>query len=238
MKPLIALSPDEGFSPDTPGRPSLPRYELKMAYVQAVLDAGGVPLMLPYAVSEIARYVELCDGFVVTGGAFDVSPEEYGEAPRVGLGPLKAVRTGFERRLIEEVLRAGKPLLGICGGMQLLNVVLGGSLVQHIPDEIPDALPHEQPFDPRQPAHDVSVIPGSRLHGIAGADVIAANTTHHQAVGRLGRGLVASGCTADGVIEAIEHASDFVLGVQWHPELLDDAVRLRLYGALVEACAR
>lgn len=238
MKPLIALTADEGLTADTPTRPSLPRYELKMAYVQAVVDAGGVPVVLPYASGDIARYVAMCDGFVVTGGAFDVAPEEYGQTPRAGLGPLKAGRTGFERRLIEQVLRTGKPLLGVCGGMQLLNVVLGGTLIQHIPDDVPDAMPHEQAFDPRRPAHDVALTPGSRLSDIVGDDRVVANTTHHQAVGRLGHGLMVSGHTADGVIEAIEHETDFVLGVQWHPELLDDDANRSIYKALVQACAR
>lgn len=236
MKPLIALTPDEGHSDARPGRPAVPRYELKFAYAQAVLDAGGVPVVLPYAVDELPRYVDLCDGFVVTGGAFDVSPDEYGDTARPGMGPVKTARTSFERRLIEQVLDAGKPLLGVCGGMQLLNVVRGGTLVQHIPDEVPNALPHEQAHDPALPAHGVWLEPGSRLARIAGAESMPANSTHHQAVAKVGRGLSVSGRAPDGIIEAIEgDASAFVLGVEWHPELLSDELNARVYRALVEA---
>lgn len=237
-KPLIGVTPDEGHSPERPGRPAMPRYELKRAYADAVLEAGGAPLVLPYTGDEavIEQYAQLVRGLVVTGGAFDIGPEEYGETARDGLGPLKPVRTGFERRLMERVLALGKPVFGVCGGMQLLNVVLGGSLIQDVPTEVPGALAHEQSHDPREPAHDVELVPGSRIHTISQGSVIRANTTHHQAVARLGRGLIASGRTSDGVVEAIESPSgSFVVGVQWHPELLSDAPNRALYAAFVEA---
>lgn len=236
MKPLIALTPDEGDSPATQARPSVGRYELKRAYVDAVVRAGGVPLVLPYVPDEVERYVGLVDGVVVTGGAFDVSPDEYGHARSESLGPTKTARTRFERRLIEETLRQGKPLLGVCGGMQLLNVVLGGTLIQHIPDEVPGAGEHEQPSDPALPFHAVKLVDGSRLRALAGTDTVQVNTTHHQAVGRLGRGLRASGEAPDRVIEAIEvDDGRFIVGVQWHPELLNDSFSERLYEALVQA---
>lgn len=239
MKPLIAVTPDEGLSDALPGRPPLARYEIKAAYAQAIIDAGGLPLVVPYAPESVEQIVALCDGFVVTGGAFDVSPEEYGDTARAGMGPVKLARTTFERRLIEKVLQAGKPLLGICGGMQLLNVVQGGTLIQHIPNEVPNALPHEQAHDPRQPAHDVLVAPDSELHRIVQVESLAVNTTHHQAVAKVGRGLSVSGRANDGVIEAIEGAGEvFVLGVQWHPELLADDAARRIYRALVEAARR
>lgn len=239
MKPLIALTPDEGDSSPALGRPSLRRYELKMAYVDAVIRAGGVPIVLPYAPDEVERYVALVDGVVVTGGAFDVSPDEYGAQASPALGPTKSDRTRFERRLIEQSLARAKPVLGVCGGMQLLNVVLGGTLIQHIPDEVPDALAHEQPADPKVPWHPVRVTDGSRLASFANAETIQVNSTHHQAVARLGRGLKATGHAPDGVIEAIENESGaFVIGVQWHPELLGDEVGERLYGAFVEAARR
>lgn len=241
MKPLIAVTPDEGRSDALPGRPPLARYELKTAYAQAVIDAGGLPVVVPYATESVEQIVALCDGFVVTGGAFDVSPEEYGDTARAGMGPVKQGRTAFERRLIEEVVRAGKPLLGVCGGMQLLNVVCGGTLIQHIPNEVPNALPHEQADDPKRPAHEVTTEPGSLLRRITRMASLAVNTTHHQAVAKVGRGLVVSGRASDGVIEAIEADGDgevFVLGVQWHPELLEDDASRRLYQALVEAARR
>lgn len=241
MKPVIALTPDEGHSDASPGRPSLARYELKAAYARAVVDAGGLPLVVPYVADDddLEQVVALCDGFVVTGGAFDISPDEYGDSPRAGMGPVKLARTTFERRLVEAVLKAGKPLLGVCGGMQLLNVVAGGTLIQHIPNEVPNALAHEQAHDPAEPAHDVAIEANSLLHRTVGVSSLAVNTTHHQAVARVGRGLAVGGRAPDGVIEAIEGVEGaFVLGVQWHPELLEDDACRRIYGALVEAARR
>lgn len=241
MRPLIGITPDEGASEPRPGRPALSRYELKRAYADAVLGAGGVPLVLPYAEEEAAlvRYLETVGALVVTGGAFDIGPQEYGETARASLGTVKPLRTRFERRLLELALARGTPVLGVCGGMQLLNVVRGGTLYQHLPDEVPGALPHEQAHDPREPAHEVRVEPGSLLARICGEGPVPANSTHHQAVRRLGVGLRVSGRTPDGVIEAVEGTDGaFVLGVQWHPELLDDGANRALYGALVEAAGR
>lgn len=238
MLPLIGITVDEGLTQSAPGRPSLPRYELKQAYSDAVLRAGGVPVLLPYAPDEacIARYTALLDGLVVTGGAFDIGPEEYGEAAREGLGEIKPARTRFERRILESALDAGLPVLGVCGGMQLLNVVLGGSLIQHIPAEVENALPHEQAHDPREPAHAVDVVGGSLLATLCGEASVEVNTTHHQAVAKPGRGLRVSGRAPDGVVEAIEHESArFVLGVQWHPELLSSRHGTALYEGLVAA---
>ena len=240
MRPLIGITPDEGSSPERPGRPPSPRYELKTAYADAVLIAGGTPIVLAYAAEDdvLERYLDLIEGLVVTGGAFDISPEEYGHAASDRLGPLKPRRTRFERRLLEGALRRGIPVLGVCGGMQLLNVVCGGTLVQDIATEMPGALAHEQAHDPRGPAHDVAIMAGSRLERIVSARSMGANTTHHQAVRDPGRGLVVSGRATDGVVEAIEGTGEsFVLGVQWHPELLDDPANRALYRALVEASA-
>lgn len=238
MRPLIGVTPDEGASAARPGRPPAARYELKQAYTDAVERAGGLPLVLPYTADEasIAQYAGMIQGLVVSGGAFDVSPEEYGESERAGLGPTKPVRTRFERRLIALALARGVPVLGVCGGMQLLNVVAGGTLVQDIATEVAAALAHEQPHDPREPAHDVAIAPGSLLARIVGASVVPANTTHHQAVARVGRDLRVSGRTSDGVVEAIEGTgSAFVLGVQWHPELLGDRANGAIYEAFVRA---
>ncbi len=237
MRPVIGISCDEGTSDARPGRPASARYELKRAYADAVLAAGGLPLLLAYVDDEAtAELAGKLDALVVTGGAFDIAPEEYGEAASGQLGPLKPARTRFERRLLEQALALGLPVLGVCGGMQLLNVVQGGTLVQDLATEVPQALAHEQPHDPREPAHEVSVEEGSLLHRICGTRALPANSTHHQAVAKVGRALAVSGRTKDGVVEAIElPGARFVLGVQWHPELLLDEANWRLYRALVEA---
>lgn len=238
MRPLIGITPDEGLTDPRPGRPALPRYELKRAYADAVLRAGGLPLVLPYVddLGAIARLLNKIDGLVVTGGAFDIGPEEYGESAGANLGVLKPARTKFERRLLELALARDVPVLGVCGGMQLLNVVRGGTLIQDLGTELAGALPHEQKHDSREPAHEVAVAPGSALAAITGAGTLHVNTTHHQAVARLGHGLRTTGVAPDGVIEAIElDGARFCLGVQWHPELLESPEQDALYTALVAA---
>jgi putative glutamine amidotransferase len=238
MRPLIGVTPDEGLTTVRPGRPALRRYELKAAYPEAVSAAGGLPLVLPYMEDEasLTQYLGVIQGLVVTGGAFDIPAEEYGATPHPKLGAVNVARTRFERRLLEGALARGLPVLGVCGGMQLLNVVQGGTLIQDIQSELPEVRSHEQSHDPREPAHFVALTIGSVLARACGATEAPANTTHHQAIRDLGRDLRVTGSTPDGIIEGIEGTgSGFVLGVQWHPELLQDKANRGIYRALVEA---
>ena len=239
MRPLIAITPDLSQSTGRPGRPPSPRYELKVAYADAVLAAGGLPVVLPYAEDEAApaEAVARCDGLVITGGAFDIPPELYGAKPGGRLGPIKPGRTAYEPRVLRAALEADKPVLGVCGGMQLLAVELGGTLFQHIADEVPGALDHEQKHDPRQPGHAVRILPGTMLEAIVGGAELEVNSTHHQAVREPGRARICA-VSPDRVIEAIELPGKFALGVQWHPELLEGPGHLALYRALVEKARR
>ena len=241
MLPRIGVTPDDGFTTAGTGRPARARYELKKAYTEAVLKAGGVPLVLPYTRDEsvIDAYLEAIDGLLVTGGVADVDPALYGEAPRPGLGEVKAERGAFEHRLVTRAIQLGKPVLGVCGGMQLLNVVCGGTLVQDIRRERPDSLDHEQKHDPALAEHAVRVQAGSRLESILGASTTAVNSTHHQVVNRVGEGLAAVAFAEDGLVEAIESTSGlWRLGVQWHPELQAGEASRRIYSAFVEAAKR
>ena len=237
MRPVIGITPDCGETAARPGRPSVPRYELKQAYADAVLAAGGLPIVLPYSEDETAplEAIELCDGLVLTGGAFDIPPEAYGARPGRRMGPLKRGRTQYEQRLLRAALDVGLPVLGICGGMQLLAVELGGSLHQDIAEELPGTFDHEQKLDPRQPGHPVRVLEGTLLEQIVGTRDLSVNSTHHQAVKDAGRARV-SAVSPDLVIEALELPGSFVVGVQWHPELLAAPEHLALYRALVERC--
>jgi putative glutamine amidotransferase len=235
MRPVIGITPDVGETSARAGRPSLPLYTLKQAYADAILAAGGLPIVLPYSEDETAPHeaVALCDGLVLTGGAFDIPPEMYGARPGDRLGPLKRGRTAYEQRVLRAALDANIPILGICGGMQLLAVEAGGTLVQDIGDEIPGAFDHEQKQDPREPGHPVRILEGTALEAIVGVRELQVNSTHHQAVRDAGRARV-SAVSPDLVVEAIELVDRFAIGVQWHPELLAGREHLLLYKALVE----
>jgi putative glutamine amidotransferase len=212
-------------------------YELGRAYVDAVLAAGGLPLLLPHDRGAAGAYLALLDALVVTGGAFDVPPERYGEARRPACGPARPERTAFEEELLEAALAERMPVLGVCGGMQLLNVVRGGTLHQDLGADLGIA-GHEQPPPKDAPSHEVDVAAGTQLAALVGAGRLAVNSTHHQAVRDPGAGVLVSARAPDGVVEAIEIPDlPFALGVQWHPEavLAHEPRHAALYRGLVAA---
>jgi putative glutamine amidotransferase len=235
-RPRIGLTLDA----EPPGGYSkLPWYALRQNYFAAVARAGGLPLALPHEVELAESYLDLLDGLVVTGGAFDLDPTLYGATERHDTVRTKDRRTAFELAITGAALARDLPVLGICGGQQLLNVVLGGDLIQHIPDAISACLPHEQPNPRTEPGHTVEVVAGTRLHAIAGAAHLEVNSAHHQAAGRVGVGVVVSGRAPDGVIEAIEDPGRrFCIGVQWHPEYRISPADDALFDAFVAACRR
>jgi putative glutamine amidotransferase len=235
FRPRIGLTLDA----EPPGGYSkLPWYAIRENYCRAIARAGGLPLALPHEVELADAYLELLDGLVVTGGAFDLDPVLYGAANRHPSVTTKDRRTAFELRITAGALARDLPILGICGGQQLLNVALGGDLIQHIPDAVPDCLAHEQPNPRTEPGHAVEVLAGSRLHALGGGSVrLEVNSAHHQAAGWVGPGVVVSGRAPDGVIEAIEApARRFCLGVQWHPEYGISAADDALFDGLIAAC--
>ena len=241
---------DRGPHPRSSHGVEFSRSELRVAYSDAVASAGGIPLILPYAAPEatglsasaLPATLERLDGLILTGGAFDVPPWLYGETPRDGLGTLKPERTELERQAFLRARELGLPTLAICGGMQLVNVLLGGSLYQHLPFDAPDALDHEQSFDRRKPSHPIEVLPETRLAQILGrSGGFPVNSSHHQAVKRLGESLRVSARGPDDLIEAFEDTNPdvFLIGVEWHPELLvaSRPEQRGLFHALVAACA-
>jgi putative glutamine amidotransferase len=233
-RPRIGLTLDA----EPPGGDSrLPWYALRANYFEAIARAGGLPIALPHDPLLVEAWLELLDGLVVTGGAFDLDPALYGDAERHPTVRTKDRRTAFEAAITRAALARDRPVLGICGGQQLLNVVLGGDLIQHIPDAIAGCLAHEQPNPRTEPGHEVEVLPGSLLHAIGGTTRLAVNSAHHQAAGRVGAGVVVSGRAPDGVIEAIEAPERrFCIGVQWHPEYAISAADEALFEALIAAC--
>jgi len=213
-----------------------PHYALRRNYCDAVSAAGGLPVALPHAPRQAEAYLDRLDGLIVTGGAFDVDPALFGAEARHASVTTKQGRTEAELALLRGALARDMPVLGICGGQQLLTVVLGGTLIQHIPDSVPGALAHEQPNPRNEPGHEVALVPGTMLHRICGTDGMAVNSAHHQAAARVGNGTVINAMASDGVIEGIEHPGHrFCLGVEWHPEFHIAEGDKRIFEAFVDA---
>lgn len=207
------------------------------AYVQAVADNGGVPVVLPTIKSEeiLRQYVNELDGLVLIGGA-DIPPAAYGQQPHKTVKVMPRQRYDFERKLISLWLDSGKPILGVCLGMQFTNVVSGGTMIQDIPSQVGTKVIHRGD----DVYHWVDIEKNSRLAKILGTDRAFVYSNHHQAVKELGGGLKVAARSEDGVIEALERANGgFGLFVQWHPESMakDTAHRDAIYSALVQACA-
>lgn len=231
MRPLIGVTTSElrpsGMSTlRRQGEPAHPEMALGMTYLQAIERAGGVPVVLPPCVSDLAALMARLDGICLSGGP-DLDPGAYGAADRhAELGPTEPSLDTFELALARAAVERGMPLLGICRGAQALNVACGGTLHQHVPG-------HRQVESGRQATHDVEVLAGSQLATLLGAGTLGVNSFHHQAVDRLGQGLRICARAADGTVEGIE-GDGFLLGVQWHAETLADG---RLFDALVASSA-
>jgi putative glutamine amidotransferase len=232
--PLIGITAD---SEQPGGYSKFPWYALRQNYCSAVREAGGVPIVLPHEPSLVATYANMIDGLLVSGGAFDVDPALFGASERHETVSLKEGRTDFELGITKAMLTADKPILGICGGQQLLAVVLGGTLIQHIPAEVKAPLAHEQPNPRNEPGHDVTICEGTLLHKIGGAMRTQVNSAHHQAVKSVPKSVTVNALAPDGVIEGIEDpARKFVVGVQWHPEFHISPVDQKLFKAFIDAC--
>ncbi len=231
VPPLIGIT--SGSEPSFPGF-----YILRQDYVRSVELSGGVPLVLaPAGAALHPALVSKLEGLVLTGG-LDVMPVLYGESAKPTVRETSGERDEFEVKLLHEALAHDVPVLAICRGMQLLNVALGGSLVQDIRTETASAIRHDDFARPRTDlAHAVSVRSGSRLHALLGCDEVEVNSLHHQAVDRLATPLVATAFAPDGLVEAVEFRDErFVLGVQWHPEAWWRDGRFRaLFRGLVRA---
>lgn len=205
-------------------------------YVQAVLENGGIPVVLPTVRDEeaISRYVFELDGLVLIGG-LDIPPGAYGQEKHETVKVMSQERYDFERQLIKRWLETGKPILGVCLGMQFTNVVRGGSMIQDIPSQVSREIVHRG----KDSWHSVRIEKGSKLWQIVGSETARVYSSHHQAVDKLGKGLKAVAYSSDGVVEALERTDGgFGLFVQWHPEAMMEDLEHRdaIYSALVKAC--
>lgn len=217
-------------------------YWMLPGYMQGILEAGGLPVMLPVTddADLIRQMVVACDGFLFTGGQ-DVSPELYGEEKLLQCGEGSPERDSMEAMLLEEILRADKPLLGICRGIQFLNAALGGTLYQDIPVQVRTGTEHHQtpPYD--VPVHEVCVKKGTVLYDLLGTQRIRVNSYHHQAIKDLSPQLQTMAVSEDGLIEGVYMpGKKFVWAVQWHPEFSyqTDENSRKMFAAFLSAAER
>lgn len=215
------------------------RFYLSRHYSEAVETAGGAPLhvsLIPNA-SYLDAVVDGLDGILLPGSDSDVDPLRFGQQPHPNLGSVHAIKDQTDLLIIDVAERKQIPLFAICYGMQVLNVSRGGTLIQDIQSQLPEAIKHEQGSPRDRPSHGVRVEEGSRLSGILRASELLVNSHHHQAIETVGANLVATAWSSDGVIEAIEdpRPDRFVVAVQWHPELgwRNDQFSQRLFDSFV-----
>lgn len=240
MKPKIAIVCHRG---EDPGVNRVLPDSLGTTYVQSVVKAGGLPFLIPldFPMEELDVIRETCDGLLLSGGG-DVETKRYHGKEHVSVGCVWPLRDEIESRLYHLALASNWPVFGICRGAQIMNVAAGGKLYSDIADQVPNVrFVHNQTTAVTRDhlVHEVNINPGSLLHQIIGKDHIPVNSFHHQAVSEPGDGMVITAYSEDGIPEAIENpAYPFVLGVQWHPECLqqyDD--HMKLFRAFVSACS-
>lgn len=241
MKPLIGISCgtfyDRAWCP--------PSFGHRKTYVDAILRAGGAPMLIPPITDEetLRALYERLDGVLFAGGG-DIAPTLYGAEAHAKLGMIDPWRDGAELPMARWAVADSKPILGICRGVQVLNVALGGTLYQDIPSEITTELSHNLSYereDWAHMAHEISVAPGSRLARLLGAERLTINSLHHQSVREVAAGLRAVAWAPDGVVEALEGTGEaFIVGVQCHPEALQADADPRwqaVFAAFVESSA-
>ncbi|MBI1820825.1 MAG: gamma-glutamyl-gamma-aminobutyrate hydrolase family protein [Nitrospirae bacterium] len=238
-RPVIGITPDFNGNRNEFGGKE-PTYFLRTRYADAIWDLGGIPVLLPF--SEKKKATELIfskiDGLLLTGSGPDLPPSLYGEKQKFRFPLIQPLRFQFEMGLCRLALKHHKPLLGICGGAQVFNVALKGSLIQDIPSQIQTSLVHRQKKPAVKKTHQVNISRDSLLFRILGQTLITVNSSHHQAIKKPGRSLKINALSPDGIVEGIEHVSHpFAIGVQWHPEWLykTDISSKKIFTAFIQA---
>ncbi len=237
MRPIIGITTNQGKNIN--GHPTV---FLMQSYVGAIRQAGGAPVLIPSMIADDgwdALYSRL-DGILFSGGG-DISLDHFAGAPHPRIGEVDLLRDAVELNLLGAAAADGKPFLGICRGCQLVNVGLGGTLYTHIPDQLPDALDHDNPGDMRTVlAHEVKIEDGTLMAEVLGEPIVKVNSHHHQGLKDIAPSLRVVGRAPDGLVEAIELPDHpFGLAVQWHPEWLTDQPSTRnLFRRFVEAAEK
>ena len=235
-KPIIGITLDEEKKKTYS---NYPWYAARKNYSDSIELAGGICVFLPNNIRAINQYLNIIHGLVVTGGDFDIDPKLYGERIKSTKVKTKKERTDFEFEITKKAIKKKIPVLGICGGQQLINVIFGGTLIQHIPDFLDSRINHEQENPRNEASHLVLIKKGTKLFNITKSSKMFVNSAHHQAVDKLGNGLVSSAFSEDGIIEGIESKSnDFCIGVQWHPEFLIDKNDITILKSLIKSSKR
>ncbi|MGH2561650.1 MAG: gamma-glutamyl-gamma-aminobutyrate hydrolase family protein [Thermomicrobiales bacterium] len=239
MKPVIGITPS--VSIDQLSHGTFERLILSRNYVESVAAAGAIPIILPLQDDHAAPLLDLVDGVILSGGA-DVEPALYGDSEvhptTYGVSPL---RDRFEIELVHAAIERDMPMLCICRGIQVLNVALGGTLIQDVADQYGKTIEHRQQdagIDSAEPGHRVQAESGGHLEALFGTTDIPVNSFHHQAIRDPAPGLRIEGCADDGLIEAVSvPTASFAIGLQWHPEGMCQRYELqrRPFLALVEA---
>jgi putative glutamine amidotransferase len=237
-KPIIGITPSP--MEDTQEHGTFTRYAMATTYTEAIEAAGGVPMVIPPQRGNIDEIISIIDGLLLSGGA-DIDPARYGDEElhpsTYGVNPL---RDELEIDLARAAVARSIPTLCICRGIQVLNVALGGTLIQDVPDQYPSSVQHRQHdagIPKEEPGHTVSVVPGSLLADTYGADTIAVNSFHHQALRDIAPGLYVNATSPDELVESVSLPdSGWMLGVQWHPEMMFRAhsEHLKPFEALVQ----
>ena len=235
-KPIIGITLDEEEK-DTYSK--FPWYAARKNYSESVELAGGICIFLPSNLNAINQYLKIIHGLVVTGGDFDIDPKIYGKKVKSSKVKIKSNRTDFELKITTKAVKKKIPVLGICGGQQLINVVFGGTLIQHIPDTIDSRINHEQTNPRNEASHFVMIKKQTKLFDIVKNSKMYVNSAHHQAVDKLGKGLISSAFSEDGIIEGIESKyHNYCIGVQWHPEFLIDSNDINIFKSLIKSAKK
>ena len=227
-KPLIGITLD---SEKKKTYSKFPWYALRENYLSSISRFSAIPIPLLHDRRLINSFSKLLDGLVITGGDFDINPKIYNQSKK-GSKNIKNKRTNFEIQIYNKFIELNKPILGICGGAQLINVATGGTLIQDLKKK---PINHEQINPRNQTSHIININKKSKLYKICKKDKIKVNSAHHQSIKKLGKNLLVSAIADDGVIEGIEHNKHkWCVGLQWHPEFLITNNDLKIFKNFIE----